>query len=249
MFRSECKQQYDTKQGLINHRRWCLVNNADADEDDNGVDLTAKFHEACKNKQHKIHPKIAVPLPEVPAASFSNIPGDSPPDLPMQVDDIPPSGSPAPSLPMAPTPEPEATGRGHHRKRPTWKILQLLLDPPAPAPDLEITPPDDDTTPPPGPAAPTRTPDHLLRSAVTPLQLDLSSEPTTGSNPYYPFLNSTVYGITNWMWSGSPLKSIEEGIKLVNFLKLDQFNKADLKCFNLVKETERLDKSIRSGTV
>ncbi|KAJ7458672.1 hypothetical protein B0H11DRAFT_1737727 [Mycena galericulata] len=61
-------------------------------------------------------------------------------------------------------------------------------------------------------------------------------------NPYYPFPNSTAYGITNWMWSGSPLKSIQEVTKLVEFLKSDAFRKEDLACFNLVQETERLDK-------
>jgi hypothetical protein len=49
------------------------------------------------------------------------------------------------------------------------------------------------------------------------------------------------------MWGGSPLKLIEEGIKLVDFLKSDKFNPANLACFNLVKETEHLDKSMQAG--
>ncbi|KAJ7835707.1 hypothetical protein B0H13DRAFT_1652554 [Mycena leptocephala] len=66
--------------------------------------------------------------------------------------------------------------------------------------------------------------------------------PEKERNPYYPFPNSTAYGITNWMWSGSPLKSIQEVTKLVEFPKSDAFRKEDLACFNLAQETERLDK-------
>jgi hypothetical protein len=69
----------------------------------------------------------------------------------------------------------------------------------------------------------------------------------TPENPYYPFPNSTAYGITNWMWSGSPLKSIKEGVKLVAFLDSAEFKKEDMAGFNLVKETERLDQFMSSG--
>ncbi|KAJ7151509.1 hypothetical protein C8R46DRAFT_1229045 [Mycena filopes] len=193
---------------------------------------------------------------------------------------------PPPASPVDPPPEPE-TGRGKRTKRLTWKLLQLLPDPPAPAPELEITGPDDDATPPPEPTAfvwesiksalnnfglyreylrvPTHDPDSILslddlsdvpkapQPTVGPLglstaaPLQVNPPPGSESNPYYPFPNSTAWGITNWMWGGSPLKSIEEGVKLVDFLKSDKFNPADLECFNLVKETERLDKSMKLG--
>ncbi|KAJ7118068.1 hypothetical protein C8R44DRAFT_532746, partial [Mycena epipterygia] len=68
------------------------------------------------------------------------------------------------------------------------------------------------------------------------------------NNPYYPFPNSTAYGITDWMWSGSPLKSIQEVTKLVTFLKSDAFRKEDLACFNLVQATAMLDKSTSSAS-
>lgn len=194
-------------------------------------------------------------------------------------------------MPQPPTPEPVLTtaGRPVRTKRLTWKLLQLLPDPPAPAPELEITDPDSDATPPPEPTAfvwenirsalnnfglyreyprvPTHDPDSTLSlddlsdvpkaaqpapthppaAAGPPLTSDPSSE--THSNPYYPFPNSTAWGITNWQWSGSHLKSIQETQRLIDFLKSDKFNPADLECFNLVKETERLDKSASGSMV
>ncbi|KAJ6486359.1 hypothetical protein C8R47DRAFT_979709 [Mycena vitilis] len=190
---------------------------------------------------------------------------------------------PSPPHPPSPPPEPavNAAGRPVRAKRPTWKILQLLPEPPAPAPDLIIAEPDSDATPPPAPTdfvwesiktamnsfglyreyprVPTHDPDSTIDldflsdipkpPAPTPIGATASKVPTLLSpppegvnNPYYPFPNSTAYGITNWMWGGSPLKSIQEVVKLVTFLKSDAFCKEDLECFNLVKETERLDK-------
>ncbi|KAJ7477578.1 hypothetical protein FB451DRAFT_1032783 [Mycena latifolia] len=93
---------------------------------------------------------------------------------------------------------------------------------------------------PPAPAGPRVAPAIVVPSTLGPRP--------ESDNPYYPFPNSTAYGITNWMWSGSPLKSIQEVTKLVTFLKSDSFRKEDLACFNLVHETERLDKSTSSGT-
>jgi hypothetical protein len=50
------------------------------------------------------------------------------------------------------------------------------------------------------------------------------------------------------MWSGSPMKSIEEVSKLIEFLKSDKFRKEDLESFDLIKETERLGKYTSSGS-
>ncbi|KAJ7503573.1 hypothetical protein B0H11DRAFT_1710692 [Mycena galericulata] len=193
----------------------------------------------------------------------------------MQIDE------PSAPSPLAP-PEPDVApaGRPVRTKRPTWKLLQLLPQPPALAPQpLVVTDPDSDATPPPAPTSfvwesiksamnsfglyreypriPTHDPDgtlslndlsdipkppaasNLTSSITIPSPLVPSAEKS--DNPYHPFPNSTAYGITNWMWSGSPLKSIQEVTKLVEFLKSDAFRKEDLACFNLVKETERLD--------
>ncbi|KAF8145024.1 hypothetical protein K438DRAFT_1630866 [Mycena galopus ATCC 62051] len=205
----------------------------------------------------------------------------------MDVDDC---ATPSP----IPTPSPEpivnpATGRLIRTKRPTWKLLQLLPEPPAPVPALVVTEPDSDATPPPEPTAfvwesikstmnsfglyreypraPTHDPDGTISlddlsdipkptpaAGVPPVSAVsvpfAASAPTPGSdtNPYYPFPNSTAYGITNWMWNGSPLKSIQEVLKLVDFMKSDDFRKEDLAQFDLTKETERLDKHMSSGS-
>ncbi|KAK7022667.1 hypothetical protein R3P38DRAFT_3196064 [Favolaschia claudopus] len=91
-------------------------------------------------------------------------------------------------------------------------------------------------------SAATTAPPPQIPTALAP-----SSRPESSSNPYHPFPNSTAYGITNWMWSGSPMKSMEEGIKLLEFLKSDAFRKEDVADLNLVKETQRLDQYTASG--
>ncbi|KAJ7733499.1 hypothetical protein B0H16DRAFT_1328148 [Mycena metata] len=184
----------------------------------------------------------------------------------------------------SPSPEP-VTGRGARVKRPTWKLLQLLPQPPAAVPELQVTEPDPDATPPPEPTTfvwesvktamnsfglyreyprvPTHDPDSTLSLddlSDVPKALPASTSTSSatgipipsrdggdGTNPYYPFPNSTAYGITNWMWSGSALKSIAEVTRLVEFLKSPDFNPNDLACFNLAKETEHLDKLSRGS--
>ncbi|KAF8955630.1 hypothetical protein BDZ97DRAFT_1598545, partial [Flammula alnicola] len=61
---------------------------------------------------------------------------------------------------------------------------------------------------------------------------------------YFPFANSTIFGLMNWMWSGSAMKSIGEMIKLINFLKSDDFKKEDLIDFDIRKETAKFDTSL-----
>ncbi|KAF7344310.1 hypothetical protein MSAN_01911900 [Mycena sanguinolenta] len=56
-----------------------------------------------------------------------------------------------------------------------------------------------------------------------------------------PFKNSTIFGLMNWMWTGSPMKSIQEMVKLVSFLKSNQFNKANLEGFDIAAETSKFD--------
>jgi hypothetical protein len=46
----------------------------------------------------------------------------------------------------------------------------------------------------------------------------------------------------NWMWSGSVMKSIAECQRLIDFLKSDEFDKEDLKDFDLKSETAKFDK-------
>ncbi|KAK7064901.1 hypothetical protein R3P38DRAFT_3302318 [Favolaschia claudopus] len=273
-----CDFSADTKRGLGNHQRTCPIYNGE--DSDSDSDAAEKYEKIRAAKRQRLQDSVAAADPP-PAAS-------PPPDenMMMQVDEPPPE----PLAPSPPPPDPPvtSTGRPARKKRPTWKLLQLLPEPAAPAP-LIVTEPDDDATPPPAPTAfvwesiktamnsfglyreyprvPTHDPDGTISledlsdipkptsTASTtapppqiPAALAPSSRPETHSNPYHPFPNSTAYGITNWMWSGSPLKSMEEGIKLMNFLKSDAFRPQDLACFNLVTETERLDRHMASGS-
>ena len=85
-----------------------------------------------------------------------------------------------------------------------------------------------DTTPPPVVSdTPVQTNTHLS------MIVDDSQTPIAPS--YAPFANSTIFGLMNWMWSGSAMKSIREMVKLVNFLKLDDFKKEDLVDFDVRK--------------
>jgi hypothetical protein len=43
------------------------------------------------------------------------------------------------------------------------------------------------------------------------------------------------------MWTGSAMKSIQEMVKLVLFLKSDQFVKSDLEGFNIAAETAKFN--------
>lgn len=69
----------------------------------------------------------------------------------------------------------------------------------------------------------------------------LSFPSITPPTSQLPFLSSTAAGLTQWMWTGSPLKSISEVGRLIAFLKSDAFRKEDLKDVDLRKETARLD--------
>lgn len=83
-------------------------------------------------------------------------------------------------------------------------------------------------------------------SRLAPIVLDrLSTAPT--ASPYFPFANSTIFGLMNWMWNGSALKSVSEMAKLIAFLKSDDFRKEDLDGFDIRKETARYDKSMEAN--
>jgi hypothetical protein len=75
-------------------------------------------------------------------------------------------------------------------------------------------------------------------SISTPLSTSNSS---SNSPSYFPFKNSTIFGMMNWMWTGFFMKSIGEVTKLVDFLKSDDFKKEDLATFNIHSETAKFD--------
>ncbi|KJA20593.1 hypothetical protein HYPSUDRAFT_101131, partial [Hypholoma sublateritium FD-334 SS-4] len=56
-----------------------------------------------------------------------------------------------------------------------------------------------------------------------------------------PFANSSIFGLLNWMWTGSAMKSLGECIKLFSFLQSDAFRKEDIMGVDFVKETAKLD--------
>jgi hypothetical protein len=68
-----------------------------------------------------------------------------------------------------------------------------------------------------------------------------TSDSSSNSASYFPFKNSTVLGMMNWMWTGSSMKSIAEVNKLVDFLKSDDFKKDDITTFDIHSETTKLD--------
>ncbi|KAF9472386.1 hypothetical protein BDN70DRAFT_900592 [Pholiota conissans] len=64
---------------------------------------------------------------------------------------------------------------------------------------------------------------------------------TAGSSSFFPFQNSTTFGLMDWLWTGSAMKSISEMKKLVDFLKSDAFKPEDLQNFDIRAETAKLD--------
>ncbi|KJA14075.1 hypothetical protein HYPSUDRAFT_107425, partial [Hypholoma sublateritium FD-334 SS-4] len=65
---------------------------------------------------------------------------------------------------------------------------------------------------------------------------------TSIAQSYFPFRNSTIFGLMNWMWTGSAMKSICEMKNLIDFLKSDKFKKEDLDNFDIRSETSKFDK-------
>ncbi|KAG6895033.1 hypothetical protein C0992_003455 [Termitomyces sp. T32_za158] len=194
-----------------------------------------------------------------------------------------------PGLPLADvTQEAGLTSHGRpvRTRRKTWKLLQLLPDPPSPVlPSLQRDSPlpqDMDGTSHIAepllwssvktaanafglyrdyPSVPTHNPDDSLSLAdlcnFGPRSAPQSSHSTTEprsilhphasqSGMYAPFRNSSIFGIMNWMWTGSAIKSLGEVTRLVNFLKSDEFHKEDILNFDIRAETAQLDEAVET---
>lgn len=84
---------------------------------------------------------------------------------------------------------------------------------------------------------------ELSASVSTPLSLqDLRTNSSSSNDAsFFPFRNSTIFGMMSWMWTGSPMKSIGEIKKLVDFLKSNDFKKDDLAAFDIHSETTKFD--------
>ena len=85
--------------------------------------------------------------------------------------------------------------------------------------------------------------DEMSASVSTPLSLQdpISNSSSSNAASFFPFKNSTIFGMMSWMWTGSSMKSIGEMRKLVNFLKSDDFKKDDLAAFDIHSETTKFD--------
>ncbi|KAG6915739.1 hypothetical protein DXG01_010069 [Tephrocybe rancida] len=182
----------------------------------------------------------------------------------------------------------ESTGRPTCVKCKTWKLLELLPDPPAPITLAAPTtpPPEDNNATPPltiqeviwdpvrtdintfglyheYPSEPTYHPDdsialadmtnyncmpgptvntpRLAPDTSIPILSELpntpSLPPTPTSSPesHAPFRNSSIFGIMNWMWTGSVMKSVGEVTKL-----------EDIMGFDIKAETTRYDDTLEA---
>ncbi|KAF4601473.1 hypothetical protein EYR40_004841 [Pleurotus pulmonarius] len=83
-----------------------------------------------------------------------------------------------------------------------------------------------------------------------------TSEPESGfppklqdelANPYFPFSNSSLFGLLSWKWVGSNSKSDIEFGKLFSFLQSSEFHQADIVASNLDSETTKVDKYIEGN--
>ena len=91
-------------------------------------------------------------------------------------------------------------------------------------------------------APPATTDSHPTENS--PFSLSIVSMSESPSTSYAPFANSSIFGLMNWMWTGSAMKSVSEMVRLVDFLKSDDFKKEDITGFDVRKETTNLDKSL-----
>ena len=81
-------------------------------------------------------------------------------------------------------------------------------------------------------------------TAISRLSVPVLSPTDSGNSPNGPFANSSIFGLLNWMWTGSAMKSLGECVKLFTFLQSDAFRKEDIMGVDFVKETAKLDESM-----
>ncbi|KAK6966689.1 hypothetical protein R3P38DRAFT_3512351 [Favolaschia claudopus] len=85
----------------------------------------------------------------------------------------------------------------------------------------------------PGPSPPSETRLSIAATATNLLNISLN-----------PFRNKTVFGFMKWMWTGSILKSVGEGQRIVDLINSGDFCQEDLKGFDFRTETAKFDKII-----
>ncbi|KAF7289691.1 hypothetical protein HMN09_01332200 [Mycena chlorophos] len=149
-----CQHFYPTSRARDTHQRTCPDYNADDDDLDVALENLKRRH--LEAQEHAAAAAAMGPMQVDPALTPQ--PEAAGPEFPlpfsedqMVVEDLPP--------PRDPTPPVETSGRPVRTKRPTWKILQQLPDPPAPLPDVPDAEPEDQ------PPAATPAPDWTIRTS------------------------------------------------------------------------------------
>ncbi|KZV59901.1 hypothetical protein PENSPDRAFT_694744 [Peniophora sp. CONT] len=192
----------------------------------------------------------------------------------------PPISFPLPSpspRPPAPEPVPEQLGRGLRRKRPTWKKLEQLPQPPEPVPPPAVSPSPFEPAEPSlnfisrsiqtamnafyrtYVSHPTYSPDGTITledvshpamqpNAVAQSSAQVSSAPTSSRPAWFPFANLSIFLIVAWLFSGSKQKSLEETDRLVDVLCTPEFSIDDLSGFSAQCETAQYDEYLKANS-
>jgi hypothetical protein len=182
------------------------------------------------------------------------------------------------------TEEPVLLGRGHRIKRPTWKVLEMLPQPPTP-----VTEPLDNAAVSGTSSSesaqvaslssfvwcaihttlngfglfqeyantPLRSPDDTTMIEDMTYNLpgqysDSNDSPCLPQPSWLASINRSIFCLMNWMWTGSPVKSINEVDRLVNEVLLaPDFSLEDLtrhsRGFSAKRATSILDEQLESS--
>ncbi|KAJ7289864.1 hypothetical protein C8J57DRAFT_1494275 [Mycena rebaudengoi] len=231
-----CDRFFDNSKALSIHQARCPHSTAEVPT------LDAAAAARRSRKRAKVNAAAAPHLPEAGPSQIEH--QQSEPEFShSEPADFEPAPAPAPAPTAAPE---APSGRGQRAKRQTWKILEQLPPAPAEFEDVSLPDPPPDKTPPPTlteyvwksvktvknafgvyreyPTMPTHDPDRTTSltdqsniPGPRPKPIDARLTPVFGADsPFGPFKNSTVFGIMNWMWSGSAMKSMSEVSKLIH---------------------------------
>jgi hypothetical protein len=89
--------------------------------------------------------------------------------------------------------------------------------------------------------------DHLPSHAMIP---ESKSSQAEARPSYWPFQNPTIHGVMQWLNNGQTAKSEGKTTKLIHDVILSQnFNSADLVCFDAHRENQRVDKALSESAL
>jgi hypothetical protein len=164
-----------------------------------------------------------------------------------------------------------------HIKRPTWKVLEQLPEPPIPVDDFSSNTPSRSPSEEPAhnfvwqavrsatntfglfrefPSKPLYSPDNTMclkdisHPSLQRSAKDLLAESTgkTTQPSFGMFKNLSSFLLMDWLWTGSHQKSIGEAQRLVDVLRTPGFSLNDMKNFDVARETALFDKQIAPST-